>query len=165
MCAGSPRQIEDTTRLWAERLWRRWGRRCRSSNKYFEVFPGRTSWCVASRDLDPSGRPPLLDDPDRPFQSPLTTVLEELADDDGRRDDDAGAGPPHPGDLQAVQPQEVARSALDSVPPVACLAVVASRPGPRQPRNPDAAEPGFPRAPALRSEATRSSGSCRTRPT
>ena len=39
---ASPRQIEDATRLWAERLWRRWGRRCRSSNKYFEVYPGRT---------------------------------------------------------------------------------------------------------------------------
>ncbi len=47
-------RIEDTTRLWAERLWRRWGRRCRSSNKYFEIYPGRTTWCVASRDLDPA---------------------------------------------------------------------------------------------------------------
>ena len=38
---GFARRIEDTTRLWAERLWRRWGRRCRSSNKYFEIYPGR----------------------------------------------------------------------------------------------------------------------------
>ena len=37
---GFAHRIEDTTRLWAERLWRRWGRRCRSSNKYFEVYPG-----------------------------------------------------------------------------------------------------------------------------
>ena len=44
--AASPsvrRRIEDTTRLWAERLWRRWGRRCRSSNKYFEIYPGDTT--------------------------------------------------------------------------------------------------------------------------
>ena len=51
---GSPIEIEETTRLWAERLWRRWGRRCRRSNKYFEVYPGHTTWCVASRDLDPA---------------------------------------------------------------------------------------------------------------
>jgi tRNA A-37 threonylcarbamoyl transferase component Bud32 len=34
------RRIEESTRLWAERLWRRWGRRCRSSNKYFETHVG-----------------------------------------------------------------------------------------------------------------------------
>ena len=87
------RRIEDTTRTWAERLWRRWGRRCRSSNKYFEVYPGRTSWCVASRDLDPSEIHSLLDDADRPFRAPesiilkdsrTTTVAETMMEVDGR---------------------------------------------------------------------------------
>jgi tRNA A-37 threonylcarbamoyl transferase component Bud32 len=71
------RQIEDATRLWAERLWRRWGRRCRTSNKYFEVFPGATSWGVASRDLDPSEVHRLMEDPDRPFESAGTTIVKD----------------------------------------------------------------------------------------
>jgi tRNA A-37 threonylcarbamoyl transferase component Bud32 len=71
------RLIEDTTRTWAERLWRRWGRRCRSSNKYFEVYPGRNTWCVASRDLDSAEIYPLHDDPDRPFSAPGTVMLKD----------------------------------------------------------------------------------------
>jgi serine/threonine protein kinase len=71
------RQIEDTTRLWAERLWRRWGRRCRSSNKYFEVYPGRLYWCVASRDLDPRELSALFDDPDQPFHGKIATILKD----------------------------------------------------------------------------------------
>ena len=110
---GFARRIEETTRLWAERLWRRWGRRCRSSNKYFEIHPGETRWCVASRDLDPAEIQPLLDDPDLPFRRPGDDPLEELADDDGGRDDDGGAGSAHPGHLQAVQSQEMAGSAPD----------------------------------------------------
>src|SRR5262249_51701341 len=70
------RQIESTTRTWAERLWRRWGRRCRSSNKYFEVYPGRTAWCVASRDVEPREIHSLLEDPDRPFRAPSTVILK-----------------------------------------------------------------------------------------
>jgi serine/threonine protein kinase len=70
-------QIEETTQLWAERLWRRWGRRCRSSNKYFEVFPGRASWCVAARDLAPEEVASLLEDPDRPFHEPGTIILKD----------------------------------------------------------------------------------------
>ncbi len=70
------REIEDATRLWAERLWRRWGRRCQSSNKYFEVYPGNTTWCVAARDLDPSEVHRLLADPDLPFRSGSTTILK-----------------------------------------------------------------------------------------
>ena len=50
-------------------------------------------------------------------------------------------GRPTAGDLQAVQPQEVARPGAQPVPAVARLAVVAGRAGPRQPRHPDAAEP------------------------
>jgi tRNA A-37 threonylcarbamoyl transferase component Bud32 len=71
------RRIEDATRLWAERLWTRWGRRCRSSNKYFEVFPGHPCWCVASRDLDPAAVLELLDDPDAPFHRPETRILKD----------------------------------------------------------------------------------------
>jgi len=70
-------QIEDTTRLWAERLWRRWGRRCRGSNKYFKIYNGRNSWCVASRDLDPTEVLPLLDDPDLPLQNSSTSILKD----------------------------------------------------------------------------------------
>ncbi len=70
------RGIEGLTRLWAERLWRRSGRRCRSSNKYFEVYPGRTTWCVASRDLDRTEIASLLEDPDLPFKKATTKLLK-----------------------------------------------------------------------------------------
>jgi tRNA A-37 threonylcarbamoyl transferase component Bud32 len=73
---GFAHRIEGATRLWAERLWRRWGRRCRRSNKYFEIRPGRTTWCVASRDLAPAEIQPLLDDPDLPFRRPATIILK-----------------------------------------------------------------------------------------
>jgi tRNA A-37 threonylcarbamoyl transferase component Bud32 len=73
---GFARRIEESTRQWAERLWRRWGRRCRSSNKYFETHVGATTWCVASRDLCRSEIEPLLDDPDLPFRQPTTTLLK-----------------------------------------------------------------------------------------
>jgi tRNA A-37 threonylcarbamoyl transferase component Bud32 len=70
------RAIEDTTRVWAERLWRRWGRRCRSTNKYFEVYRGPLARGVASRDLDPSEIGPLLEDPDLPLAQPGATLLK-----------------------------------------------------------------------------------------
>jgi tRNA A-37 threonylcarbamoyl transferase component Bud32 len=69
-------KIEDATRLWAERLWTRWGRRCRSSNKYFEVYQGSQCWCVASRDLDPTLFDSLLEDPDLLFKNPSTRILK-----------------------------------------------------------------------------------------
>ena len=56
---------------------------------------------------------PLLDDPDLPFREPGDDHLEGFADDDGGRDDDDGAGAPDAGHLQAVQSQEMARSAPD----------------------------------------------------
>jgi tRNA A-37 threonylcarbamoyl transferase component Bud32 len=71
------RQIEGATRTWAERLWRRWGRRCRSSNKYFEVATGEASWGVASRDLDPGEFRRLMDDPDAPFCNPAAIPLKD----------------------------------------------------------------------------------------
>jgi tRNA A-37 threonylcarbamoyl transferase component Bud32 len=69
--------IEETTRRWAERLWTRWGRRCRSTNKYFEKFRGEPCWAIAARDLDPGEVRELLEDPDRPFQNRATRILKD----------------------------------------------------------------------------------------
>jgi tRNA A-37 threonylcarbamoyl transferase component Bud32 len=68
--------IENATRAWAERLWCRWGRRCRSSNKYFHVQKGRCVWSIASRDLEPALVRALVADPDAPFGWPGTVVLK-----------------------------------------------------------------------------------------
>ena len=68
--------IEDSTRAWAERLWRRWGRRCRSTNKYFQLFKSSRAWSVAARDLDPAEIAVLLANPDDPFSRPETTWLK-----------------------------------------------------------------------------------------
>jgi tRNA A-37 threonylcarbamoyl transferase component Bud32 len=68
--------IEDSTRAWAERLWRRWGRRCRSTNKYFQIIESPDSWSVASRDLDPSIVRSLLENPDEPLSRPETRILK-----------------------------------------------------------------------------------------
>jgi serine/threonine protein kinase len=70
------RGIEEATREWAERLWRRWGGRCRGSNKYFQVASGKRCWGVASRDLDPADLRALVDDPDAPLQHPQTRILK-----------------------------------------------------------------------------------------
>ncbi len=61
---GLSRDIERSTRAWAERLWRRWGRRCWSKNKYFNIHRKPGLWAVASRDLDPSSLEPILADPE-----------------------------------------------------------------------------------------------------
>jgi tRNA A-37 threonylcarbamoyl transferase component Bud32 len=81
--AGSPpdargfsQAIEDSTRAWAERLWRRWGRRCHSTNKYFQRFKGNYCWAVAARDLDPAEVEIMLRDPDEPFSRPGATLLK-----------------------------------------------------------------------------------------
>jgi tRNA A-37 threonylcarbamoyl transferase component Bud32 len=63
------RGIEAATRAWAERLWRRWGRRCCGTNKYFvkrRDAQART-WGVAVRDLDREVARALLADPDAVF--------------------------------------------------------------------------------------------------
>jgi tRNA A-37 threonylcarbamoyl transferase component Bud32 len=73
---GVARRIENSTRMWAERLWQRWGRRCRTTNKYFETFANRSAWGVASRDLDPELMRALLDDPDMPFRAQGSTILK-----------------------------------------------------------------------------------------
>jgi tRNA A-37 threonylcarbamoyl transferase component Bud32 len=69
-------EIEDSTRAWAERLWRRWGRRCRSTNKYFQIVRSNDSWSIASRNLDSSTIRSLLVDPDEPFSRPETRILK-----------------------------------------------------------------------------------------
>ena len=70
------RGVEASTRRWAERLWRRWGKRCLTTNKYFQVYKSPQAWCVASRDLDPSEIAPLLIDPDAPLSRPDARVLK-----------------------------------------------------------------------------------------
>ncbi|MGC8638254.1 MAG: lipopolysaccharide kinase InaA family protein [Isosphaeraceae bacterium] len=70
------RGIEESTRAWAERLWRRWGRRCRSTNKYFQKYKGEQTWGVAVRDLDAGEIAALLADPDAPFADPRSTLIK-----------------------------------------------------------------------------------------
>jgi tRNA A-37 threonylcarbamoyl transferase component Bud32 len=69
--------IEEATRAWAERLWRRWGRRCCGSNKYFHTAAGQRTWAVASRDLQAADLRVLLRDPDAPFSWPGTVILKD----------------------------------------------------------------------------------------
>jgi tRNA A-37 threonylcarbamoyl transferase component Bud32 len=71
------RGIEAATRDWAERLWRRWAKRCRGSNKYFEVYRAERAWAVASRDLDPATVRRLLENPDAPFERAETLLLKQ----------------------------------------------------------------------------------------
>ncbi|MBV8609608.1 MAG: phosphotransferase [Singulisphaera sp.] len=71
------RGIEDATRAWAERLWRRWGRRCHGTNKYFKAYSGDRTWAVASRDLDSATVRALLADPDAVFRREGTVILKD----------------------------------------------------------------------------------------
>jgi tRNA A-37 threonylcarbamoyl transferase component Bud32 len=75
--AGFARRIEDATREWAERLWTRWGKRCRSSNKYFETYEAPLAKGIAARDLDPDEFRAILNDPDGPFGQASTTILKD----------------------------------------------------------------------------------------
>ncbi|MDB5352431.1 MAG: Mn2+-dependent serine/threonine protein kinase [Planctomycetota bacterium] len=69
--------IETATRSWAEKLWRRWGRRCRGDNKYFKTYRESRCWAVASRDLDRATVSGLMNDPDEPFSRPDAVVLKD----------------------------------------------------------------------------------------
>jgi serine/threonine protein kinase len=69
--------IERATRTWAERLWRRWGRRCHGHNKYFKAFRAERCWAVASRDLDRPEVRSLLADPDAPFSLPGAIIIKD----------------------------------------------------------------------------------------
>jgi len=70
------RGIEDSTRSWAERLWRRWGRRCQKSNKYFRRYRSKYAWSIASRELDQREVRTLLLDPDEPFGRPDAEIIK-----------------------------------------------------------------------------------------
>jgi serine/threonine protein kinase len=74
---GLARAIERATRAWAERLWRRWGRRCRGRNKYFNIHRGKSAWAVASRDLDPACVERILADPEAPIREPGAVILKD----------------------------------------------------------------------------------------
>lgn len=74
---GLSRDIERSTRTWAERLWRRWGRRCWGQNKYFNIHKKPGLWAVASRDLDAQAIEPFLLDPEAIFRREGTIVLKD----------------------------------------------------------------------------------------
>jgi tRNA A-37 threonylcarbamoyl transferase component Bud32 len=71
------RGIEEATRAWAERLWRRWGRRCQGSNKYFAAYRVPRSWAIAARDLDPTTVHELLNNLDAPFHREDTIPIKD----------------------------------------------------------------------------------------
>jgi hypothetical protein len=71
------RGIETSTRGWAEQLWRRWGKRCLGTNKYFKKLRGPHAWSIASRELERSEVYALLNDPDEPFRRPDAVVLKQ----------------------------------------------------------------------------------------
>ncbi len=71
------REVEGATRSWAERLWRRWGKRCEGGNKYFTAYQGPHAWAVASRDLDREVVNRLLEDPDGPIASREAVPLKD----------------------------------------------------------------------------------------
>ncbi len=71
------RAIELETRSWAERLWKRWGRRCHGRNKYFATDRKANHRAIASRDLDRTEVNRLLFDLDAPFSWPATTILKD----------------------------------------------------------------------------------------
>lgn len=74
---GLARGIEATTRRWAERMWRRWGRRCTRTNKYFVARRRRQGWAVASRAIEPEWLDRLLLDPDAPFRDSGFRLLKK----------------------------------------------------------------------------------------
>ncbi|WP_435017516.1 lipopolysaccharide kinase InaA family protein [Tundrisphaera sp. TA3] len=74
---GLARSIEQATRVWAERLWRRWGRRCWGRNKYFTTYQGPNARAIASRDLDASVVQSLIADPEAPLRRDGTVILKE----------------------------------------------------------------------------------------
>jgi tRNA A-37 threonylcarbamoyl transferase component Bud32 len=71
------RRIERETRGWAERLWRRWARRCTGSNKYFQRLRSGRTWAIAARDLDPGLVLELMAHPDQPFERPGSVLLKD----------------------------------------------------------------------------------------
>ena len=71
------RAVEKSTRVWAERLWKRWGRRCWGKNKYFFTDRSRTGKAIASRDLDRETVRSLLNDPEALIRAEGTMILKD----------------------------------------------------------------------------------------
>lgn len=71
------RAIDRRTRRWAERLWRRWGRRCTATNKYFVVDRAEGAWAVSARSIGRSTVSRLMADPDAPFTTGAATILKD----------------------------------------------------------------------------------------
>ncbi len=71
------REVEASTRAWAERLWSRWGKRIRGGNKYFCLHKAKNAWGVAATDCDPETISRLLEDPNAPFHDPSAIVLKD----------------------------------------------------------------------------------------
>ncbi len=71
------RAIEKSTRVWAERLWTRWGRRCWGRNKYFFTEQAGSSRLIASRDLDLATVRGLLADPEALIRAPGAIILKD----------------------------------------------------------------------------------------
>ena len=71
------RAVEKSTRVWAERLWKRWGRRCWGRNKYFFTDRNATGRAIASRDLDPATVRSLLADPEALIRAEGSVILKD----------------------------------------------------------------------------------------
>ena len=71
------RGIEEHTKTWAEKLWRRWGKRCKGTNKYFKKMRGKQIWAVAARSLDREEMRELLMDAEAPFRREDTAILKD----------------------------------------------------------------------------------------
>ena len=74
---GLSKEIERSTRAWAERLWKRWGRRCWGKNKYFNIHRRPGIWAVASRDLDASSVDQIVADPEAILTREETVILKD----------------------------------------------------------------------------------------
>jgi tRNA A-37 threonylcarbamoyl transferase component Bud32 len=70
------RQIEKATRTWAERLWRRWARRCLGTNKYYKTYRDRSTWSVFSRVFDREHVKQIVGDPERLICAPGVQILK-----------------------------------------------------------------------------------------
>ena len=135
--------IESSTRAWAERLWKRWGRRCCSTNKYFQIYKHAACWSIAVRDLDRSVVEVASGGSRRPVYTPADGHAQELADLGGRRDHHAGERPANPGHLQTIQPQKVDRPLAQPGTPFPRMAVLAGGPASGQPGNTDSTQPAL----------------------
>ena len=71
------RAVEKSTRVWAERLWKRWGRRCWGKNKYFFTDRSRSGKVIASRDLDKETVRTLLNNPEALIRAEGSLILKD----------------------------------------------------------------------------------------